>query len=211
MSGDFDGSFDSSFDVTAELPFFDYVEHAVSRLPHMYRSGDPANPTTTEKALRALLAPANALGTAMRAVLTQRNIDTAVGAQLTVIGQLVGRKDRVADDEIERALCRATIAANKSDGVRNDVLTVARAVLGVGVGTIVATNFGNGAVIYRVEGVTVTEDVADVLDELVGKAASGGVRAIIGYTTGPVASRAHWGTGTWSTTQNWSRARNTEQ
>lgn len=210
MSGDFDSTFDSSFDVSADLPFFDYAEHAVSRLPHQYRSGDPANPTNTEKALRALLAPANALGTAMRAVLTQRNIDTAVGVQLTVIGALVGRKDRVADDEIERRFCRATIAANKSDGTRNDVLAVARAVIGAG-GTVVATNFGNGAAIYRVEGVTVTEDVADVLAELIGKAASGGVRAIISYTTGPVASRAHWGTGTWSTTQNWSRARNTEQ
>jgi hypothetical protein len=215
MSDTFDdafdeGAFDAPVTIESTLPPFDYVAHALSRLPHMYRSGDPSKPTNTEKDIAARLGPANTLGAAMRAVLTQRSIDTAVGEQLSVIGRLVGRKERVANDETERRYCRAQILANKSDGVREDLLTVARAIVPDAT-TIRATNLGNGAAIYEIQGITVTDDVASVLVDLLGRATSDGVRTIVEYTTGPIANQARWGTGTWSTSQNWSRARNTEQ
>lgn len=195
--------------IQSTLPAFDYVAQAIARLPHMYRSSDPSKPTNTEKSIAARLGPANELGAAMRAVLTQRNIDTAIGAQLDVIGAIVGRpRNGVADDEIYRRYCRAQIAANKSDGVRRDLLTVARSIVPDAT-AIVATNLGNGAAIYRVEGITVSEAVAAVLVDLLGQATSDGVRTFVGYTTGSIASQLRWGTGTWG--QNWSRARDTER
>ena len=195
--------------ILSALPAFDYVAHAISRLPHMYRSSNPARPTNTEKDIAARLGPANTLGAAMRAVLTQRTVDNAVGAQLDVLGALVGRKrNGITDDEIYRRYIRAQISANKSDGVRADLLTVARLIVPEAV-AIVATNLGNGAAIYEIRGVTVTDAVGDVLVDLFGQATSDGVRTIVEYTSGSVASQMRWGTGTWG--QNWSRARNTEQ
>lgn len=211
MSGGFDSSFDGSFEGSSELPPLDLVEHAVSRLPHMYRSGDPARPTNTEKSLRARLGPANALAQAMRDVLTKRNIDTAIGAQLDVIGAIVGRKRNGADDETYRAFCRAQILTNKSDGTRRNLLAVARAVVPGASRIVAADRIWNAAAIYDVQGVTVEAWRADVLAELLGQATSAGVRTIIVYTTGPITNQARWGTGTWGNKGNASRARDTDQ
>lgn len=184
----------------------DLVTLALSRLPQQYRgSGTDSRPQT---ALRIVLAPLVNLQTVMLDVIAQRSVDNAVGAQLTALGKLVGRTGRHPDDEIERRYTAAQISVNKSDGLIEDILTVARLVIGSS-GGVVLDNTGAAAYVLRVEGATVSTDVADVLAQLVGKATSGGVRAIIGYTTGPVASQMRWGTGTWG--QNWSRARNTEQ
>lgn len=196
----FDSSFDSSFEGSGELEPFDYVAHAISRLPHMYRSSDPAKPTNTEKSLRARLGPANDLGAAMRAVLTQRRVDNAVGAQLDVIGAIVGRpRNGVADDEIYRRYCRAQILTNKSDGTIPDILDVARAVLGAG-GTIVNSNTGAAAYVLRVEGLAVADAVATVLVELVLQATSDGVRAVIEWSSADPTTTLYWDTqGVWDT------------
>lgn len=186
--------------IESTLPAFDYVAHAISRLPHMYRSSDPAKPTNTEKSIAARLGPANALGAAMRAVLTQRSIDTAVGAQLDVLGALVGRaRQGVTDDEIYRRYIRAQISANKSDGTIPDILTVARAVLGNG-GTIVNSNTGCAAYVLRVEGLAVSDDVAGVLVELVLQATSAGVRAVVEWSSADPTTTLYWDTqGVWDT------------
>lgn len=179
-----EGAFDSpSLAIESTLPAFDYVAHAISRLPHMYRSSNPAQPTNTEKDIAARLAPANDLGTAARAVLTQRTVDNAVGAQLDVLGALVGRKrNGITDDEIYRRHIRAQIAANKSDGVIGDILRVARAVIGAG-GTIVNRITGAAAYILEVRDVAVPDDVAAVLVELVLQATSDGVRAVVRWSS----------------------------
>ena len=200
MPGSFDSSFDSGFDLSSDPPVVDYVAHALSRLPHMYRSSDPSKPTNVEKDLAARLGPANTLGAAMRAVLTQRNIDTAVGAQLDVLGAWVGRpRNGVTDDEIYRRYIRAQILTNKSDGVIGDILGVARAVLGDG-GTIVNSNTGCAAYVLRVEGLAVADDVAAVLVELVLQATSDGVRAVIEWSSADPTTTLYWDTqGVWDT------------
>lgn len=204
----FDSSFDSSFEGSSELPEFDYVAHAIARLPHMYRSSDPSKPTNTEKSLRARLAPANDLGAAMRAVLTQQNIDTAIGAQLDVIGALVGRpRNGVTDDEIYRRYCRAQIATNKSNGVINDRIKVARAVIGTG-GTVRVSPVGAAATIMRIDGIAVSDDVAAVLVDLVLQATSDGVLAVVVWPMDP-STVGRWGSGIWGAS-TWGRSRDKE-
>src|SRR5262245_2616348 len=67
------------------------------------RMGD----SNTQKALRALLAPAASLEHALQQLLTERNVNTAIGAQLDLIGKIVGRpRAGVADDEIYRRYIR---------------------------------------------------------------------------------------------------------
>jgi hypothetical protein len=156
--------------------------------------------SNTQKALRALLSPAAELEAAMQAVLRGRNVETAIGVQLTLIGKLVGRTGRDPDDEIERRLVRAQIAANKSDGLVEDKIAVATMVLDDPAARIVIDMVGAAATILRVEDVAVSEVVAAVLVQLVIKAASGGVRQIVEWSGADPATVGRWTTqGTWGT------------
>lgn len=156
--------------------------------------------SNTQKMLRVLLSPAAELEACMMAVLTQRSIDTAVGAQLTVLGKIVGRDSRDPDDEIERRLVRAQISVNKSDGLVTDKITIARLVIGDPAAHIVINNLGNGATILRVENVALTTEVAAVLIRLLLRAVSDGVRQLVGFTTVDPTTVLRWSTqGVWGT------------
>lgn len=180
----------------------DHIALAISRLPHMYRGGN----SNTEKAIRALLSPAPQLAQAMWDALYQRSVDTAVGVQLDAIGALVGRpRNGIADDEIYRRYCRAQIRANKSDGVIEDILAVARLVLNDDTAALVIRNHGNGASTLEVRAV-LSEAVAAVLLDLLIKATSGGVRRILEYSPAAPSTVGRWTTqGTWGSAV-WGRA-----
>lgn len=166
--------------------------------------------SNTQKALRALLSPAPALEAAMMAVLTQRSVDTAKGAQLTVLGKIVGRTGRVPDDEIERRYVRAQISVNKSDGLIEDILTVATLVVSDPDADLVLDNTGAAAYVLRVEGVALDDDIAAVLVQLVLKATSAGVRAIVEWSSSDPGDVLRWDTqGVWDTAV-WSNAADTE-
>lgn len=167
--------------------------------------------SNTQKALRAWLAPAPELEATMQAVLTERSVDTAVGAQLDVVGALVGRpREGVTDDEIYRRYVRAQITANKSDGIIEDILTIARLVVDDEDATFVLRNEGTAAYTLAVEGVAITNEVAAVLMKLLLKATSGGVRPILEYSTAPPATVLRWSTqGVWGTAV-WARATDRE-
>lgn len=61
---------------------------------------------------------------------TERFVDTAVGAQLDVLGEIVGQERLGLSDDNYRALVRARIRANKSDGKILDIYAVAFAAVG---------------------------------------------------------------------------------
>lgn len=160
----------------------DHIALALARLPHQYRGADPEHETNTQKAIRALLAPAAALEATMQQVLRERSVDTAIGVQLEAIGNLVGRpREGVLDDEIYRRYIKAQISANKSDGLISDMLTIARLVVGPGP-TLVLRNEGAACFVLSVDG-AITDEVAAVLMEMLIRAASGGVRPILEYST----------------------------
>jgi hypothetical protein len=144
--------------------------------------------SNTQKILRILIAPAATLEAAMLQVLYLRSIDTAVGAQLTVLGTIVGReREGVTDDDIYRRYLRAQITMNKSDGTINTLLKVAEFVVDDDAATFTLRNEGAAAFALQVGGVAITEPVADVLIELIIRATSGGVRPIIEYALSPPA------------------------
>lgn len=141
----------------------DLIARALSRLPSMYRSTGDVE-TNTEKALRALLAPAPALQTAALAVLASLDVDTAVGFMLERIGKRVGRpRNGVLDDEVYRRYIRAQISANKSDGLIEDILTVARLVVFDEDAALRLVNLGGASYILYVEGIALPTDVAATL------------------------------------------------
>lgn len=187
-------------------PTIDYVELALSRLPSQYRGIDHKHESRQEQMMRVLLTPVPDLAAAMIAMLLQRSIETAVGEQLTSIGRRVGReREGVTDDEIFRRYVRAQIVANRSDGVVDDILTMADLVINDLAAVFELRNEGAGAYTLAIGGIAVSGDVADVLMRLLLKATSGAVRPILEYSSGAPASRMVWGSGTWG--QNWSRAR----
>lgn len=181
----------------------DLIALAISRLPHMYR-GDAAHETNQQKMLRALLSPAPALAQAMIDVIIQGTIDDAQGVQLDEIGALVGRaRQGVTDDEIYRRYIRAQVAANKSDGVIDDILNVAGLVIGDAPGVVVLRNEGIAAFVLNAISTGIGDAVAQVLIELVIKATDAGVRAIVEYApetpvfrfdTGPGYDVGHYAT-----------------
>jgi len=61
---------------------------------------------------------------AICASITQRLLANATGAQLAVLGRLVGQLDPGLGEEVFRTLIRVRIRINRSDGARNDVLEV---------------------------------------------------------------------------------------
>lgn len=164
--------------------------------------------SNTQRALRIVLQPFVDLQAAMFAVITQRSVDNARGVQLTTIGKIVGRTGRVLDDEIERRYVRAQISVNKSDGLVEDILTVARLVVDDPAATIALDNTGTAAYVLRIEGVAVPDDAAAVLVQLVLKATSAGVRAVVVWEMDP-STTGRWGIGTWGTS-TWGRSRDEE-
>lgn len=142
--------------------------------------------SNTQKAIRALLSPAPDLVIAMHQVLTLRSVDNALGAQLDVLGRIVGRpRNGITDDEVYRRLVRAQISANKSDGTNADILTIARLVVADPDATFVLRNEGAAGFVLAVGGIALDEDIAAVLLELLLRATSGGVRLLLEYATSP--------------------------
>lgn len=132
-----------------------------------------------EKLVRALTTPIQDAENLLQAMYTERWVTTAVGAQLDLVGGLVGRpRQGVADDEIYRRYCRAQIAANKSDGLTEDIITISDLVVFDDAATYVVKYGGTGSVHARVDGVAVDPDVAVVLASILRRAAAGGVRLI---------------------------------
>ena len=167
--------------------------------------------TNTQKLIRVLLSPAPELMATMMAVLTQRTVDTAIGEQLDVIGRRVGRpRQGLTDDEIYRRYVRAQIAANGSDGLIDDILTVAELVINDPAMSLVLKNEGAAAFSLEIGGVALSDDVAQVLIRLVLKATSAGVRAIIEYSNVEPSQVGRWSTqGTWGSAR-WARAADKE-
>ena len=157
--------------------------------------------SNTQKAIRALLSPYPALEAAAMAVLTQRTVDNAVGAQLDVIGGWVGRpRSGVTDDEIYRRYVRAQIVANKSSGTIEDALAVADLVIHDGAATLTIRNEGAAAYVLEVSTIALPDAIAAVLVRLLIKATSAGVRIILERSSSPPSTVLRWSThGVWGT------------
>src|SRR5690349_3946784 len=78
----------------------------------------------TEKLLAILATPFQSLENTLQDLLTKRSIDTAEGAQLDVIGKLVGQPRNGLDDDTYRRYCRARIATNRSNGTNENLITI---------------------------------------------------------------------------------------
>ncbi len=154
----------------------DHADRAVNRLAQQYRL------PKLEAFLRALIHPLQAIEDVAWQLYTERFIDTAIGAQLDLIGRIVGQPRLGYLDDDYRRLCRARIIVNRSNGNIPDLLTVVTAVVNDPAAVIIVEPQYPGCIVFRINNVAVTAAVADLVIALLRKAASGGVRVIFEST-----------------------------
>jgi hypothetical protein len=135
--------------------------------------------TNVEKLVRVLVTPFQDLEDTLQQLLTERNVNTAVGVQLTAIGKLVGRdRNGVTDDDEFRREVRAQIATNKSDGTTEDLITVADLLIFDDNAVIIVQNTGVASVevtVTGIEGFTLSALLLDFLK----RAVAAGVRIVV--------------------------------
>lgn len=131
------------------------------------------------KLIVALMSPVQDAENALQQLLTQRSIDTAVGAQLDQIGTIVGQARGGLVDDDYRRYCRARIAANRSTGSVEDAIKIANLVINDITAHHNVDLQGIAAFVLRVEQHVTVESVANALISFLQDAASGGVRPIL--------------------------------
>lgn len=137
----------------------------------------------TEKFIATLATPFQSIELMLQQLLTERSIDTAVGAQLDIIGKIVGQPRNGLDDDTYRRYCRARIATNKSNGIVENLITVTDLIVYDDDGYYEIDTQGIATVVVKIQNITLTEELADVLISFLKDAVSGGVRVILEYTT----------------------------
>jgi hypothetical protein len=156
--------------------------------------------------LTALCGPAQAIEDVLIQLLTERTVDTAIGAQLDTLGRIVGQdREGLGDDDFRRYI-RARIATNRSSGLTNELLLISRLIVNDSDAAIRLTPSYPATVVIRVSSIEVTEDVASALVKFLRLAASGGVRVILEWSTETEAELFYWDTTDWDEGLVWSVA-----
>lgn len=114
--------------MSGEVPFVaDHVARALARLSQQFsRSG------TVADSVKVLAERAQDLESAFFDQLAASNIETAVGAQLDIIGEIVGCPRAGMDDETYRARIKTQVVINAGSGTANEIIHIATLLLGEG-------------------------------------------------------------------------------
>jgi hypothetical protein len=141
---------------------------------------------------------------ALWALFTERFINTAVGAQLAVLGKLVGQPSNEGyDDDGYRRLIRARIATNRSSGFYEQLINIAELVVNDADAYYVVSRQDVATVVFQVFGVPSDPDTIEILIKLLREAKEAGVRLLLEwieftpeetftYDTGPGYDTGHY-------------------
>jgi len=149
----------------------EHVNQAVARLIQQYRD---------KPRMEALIAiysrQVQDLEDALWQLATERFADTAIGAQLDVLGIIVGQERQGLGDDDYRALIAARIAANNSEGTAPDIYKVALAALG-GAGNV-RIEFKPPAsfIVYFEDPIPFADEI---INDLIQDARAAGCRAVV--------------------------------
>jgi hypothetical protein len=137
-----------------------------------------------KRLLRCWISGVQSVEDALTQLALMRRIDTATGAQLDVLGRIVGQRRGGREDATFRRYIRARIRANKSRGTIGDVIKVAALVVGDEDAAIVLRNEGRAAYSLVVDGVPLAFVDSLVVLDLVRAATAAGVRVIVESNAG---------------------------
>lgn len=156
-------------------PSLDPVDHVVvakERLPNQFRND------WNEAFVEIFVKPFNEIELAYQELLLNRSVDSAVGAQLDILGKLVGQLRGGLGDTDYRRFIRARIFANKSNGTHEVLLRVVRLVLNNPAATIESLS-QRGAVAIRINGVITSNGVAGIVLEFARDTVASAIRVFV--------------------------------
>lgn len=148
----------------------------------------------TEKLVATLATPFQSIENTLQQLLTERSIDTAVGAQLDIIGKIVGQPRNGLDDETYRRYCRTRVAVNNSNGVIENLITVTDLIVYDDDAYYEIDNQGTACVVLRIQDLAITEDLADIIISFLRDTVSAGVRVILEYFSTTPGNTFKWDT-----------------
>lgn len=161
----------------------DHIAAGVRRLPSQF-----AIKTKIVALLKAMLGPCNDIETALQALLIQRTIDTAVGAQLDIIGRIVGQPRLGLSDTDYRRYCKVKIKAENSGGVIEDLISVCVLILDVSlVAPLTVTTQQPATVVIQHFAGALNDTLAATCYSFLRTAGAGGVRVIFEWIDVPIA------------------------
>jgi hypothetical protein len=169
----------------------DHVAAALSRLPQQFR-GTLGKPSKVERLLACLVKPFQTFADAAEQVRTQRSIEDSTGKTLELLGGLVGQGPADVDEDTFRAFVRARVRANRSSGIGDQVLRIARLVLAgyaakaevVAAGTLLisATRRSGASYVITIENADIPWSLAVTLAQDFLEVVTGtGIRAVLEF------------------------------
>ncbi len=112
-------------------------------------------------------------------LLTERDVYSAIGVQLDVIGRIVGMPRNGLVDADYRRYIFAQIATNNSDGLVEDLIAVSQLVLADATAYVEIKNQGVAGVAVRVGVITVNDVLANILLDFLLRTRLAGVRLVL--------------------------------
>jgi cellobiose-specific phosphotransferase system component IIC len=162
---------DSDF-IDSPIHDLNVVQEAIDRLVQQYKTGN------TEALIGAVATPAQDLEDALIQVYTQRWIATAVGAQLDVLGAIVGQDRGGFDDTTYRLFIQTRIQVNKSSGCPEELYAIFAPLLPAGV-TQSLIYYAPAAFVLFFGGAALADGLATIFADFMRSARAGGVNGQI--------------------------------
>lgn len=151
----------------------DHVALALGRLCEQFK-GKP----NIASLLTALVTPTQALESCLWQLLTLRRPLTASGAQLDLIGKLVGQARNGSSDSDYARFISARIATNNSKGRVEDLIAITKLVLNIATIVIIVTRDGAATARVTTLNIAITDTVAAIVASFLQTAVAAGVRVV---------------------------------
>lgn len=155
----------------------DHEDEGVALLIEQFK-----NKTFIEILVRALMAQVQELEVALFDLLLKRALDTAVGAQLDVIGKIVGQDRGIFDEVTYRTWIRGRVLVNRSSGTVDQIVELVNTLLPDG-SSLVVTEYYPAAFQIEVTG-TVPDWFGNALAPIILEAKAVGIAPHVKWFNG---------------------------
>lgn len=153
--------------------------------------------------LTALCGPAQRLEDCLYQLLTERYLSTAIGAQLDVLGKIVGQARNGLSDEDYKRYLSARVKTNRSSGLTDELLAIARLIVDDDDAVIRFDPSYPAAGIVRISNIPFDTTIAEILVTFLRAAAADGVRIVLEWSTVDPEDTFFWDTTSWDSGLLW--------
>lgn len=131
--------------------------------------------------MQAVLASVQDVENALQQLYRERRVDVAVGAQLDILGKVVGQPRQDLDDDTYRRYIRARVSTNRSDGVVEDLITITDLIVDETGSYIIVRRGSTASVMVKVDLDSQTFALMGIVRDFLVQAVSAGVRLVVEF------------------------------